>query len=159
MIAEIASHREELEELCRRFHVRRLDLFGSAASDGSDAERSDLDFLVEFEPMAPEALSFKTFFDLKQALEAVFGRNVDLVEPARFAIPISKRASSARASPSLRRDAKSLGQATILHPLRHSWSARTSWNAFAVLAPRPRMRPTRRAAAAGPKSAGLRRLA
>ena len=26
MIAEIASHREELEELCRRFHVRRLDL-------------------------------------------------------------------------------------------------------------------------------------
>ena len=53
MIAEISSHREELRELCRRFHVRRLDLFGSAAGDDFDAERSDLDFLVEFERGAP----------------------------------------------------------------------------------------------------------
>ena len=90
MIAEIASHREELEEFCRRFHVRRLDLFGSAASDGFDAERSDLDFLVEFEPMAPEALSFKTFFDLKEAFEALFGRSVDLVEPGAIRNPYFK---------------------------------------------------------------------
>jgi uncharacterized protein len=54
MIAEISSHREELRELCRLFHVRRLDLFGSAAADDFDGERSDLDFLVEFDPRAPE---------------------------------------------------------------------------------------------------------
>ncbi len=62
MIAEISSHREELEEVCRRFHVRRLDLFGSAASDDFDPAGSDLDFLVEFDPEAADALSFKTLF-------------------------------------------------------------------------------------------------
>lgn len=90
MIAEIASHREELEELCRRFHVRRLDLFGSAATDGLDPARSDLDFLVEFDPTAPEALSFKTFFGLKEGLEALFGHSVDLVEPGAIRNPYFK---------------------------------------------------------------------
>jgi uncharacterized protein len=90
MIAEISSHRPELEELCRRFHVRRLDLFGSAAGDDFDPGRSDLDFLVEFDPRAPEALSFTTFFDLKEALEALFGRNVDLVEPRAIRNPYFK---------------------------------------------------------------------
>ena len=62
MIAEIASHREELEELCRRFHVRRLDLFGSAASDGFDPARSDLDFLVEFDPTAARGVVVQDLF-------------------------------------------------------------------------------------------------
>jgi predicted nucleotidyltransferase len=90
MIAEISSHREELRELCRRFHVRRLDLFGSATGDDFDAERSDLDFLVEFDPHAPEALSSRTFFGLKEALEALFGRSVDLVEPSAILNPYFK---------------------------------------------------------------------
>jgi predicted nucleotidyltransferase len=90
MIAEISSHREELGELCRRFHVRRLDLFGSATSDDFDAVRSDLDFLVEFDQQAPEALSLKTFFGLKEALEALFGRSVDLVEPSAIRNPYFK---------------------------------------------------------------------
>lgn len=41
-----------IAELCRRFGVRRLDLFGSAAMGRFDPQRSDLDFLVEFEPEA-----------------------------------------------------------------------------------------------------------
>lgn len=45
---------EALAALCRRFRVRRLDLFGSAAAAGGfDPARSDLDLLVAFEPMAP----------------------------------------------------------------------------------------------------------
>jgi predicted nucleotidyltransferase len=90
MIADIALRREELRELCRRFHVRRLDLFGSAARDDFDAERSDLDFLVEFDPHAPDALSLKTFFGLKDSLEALFGRSVDLVEPGAIRNPYLK---------------------------------------------------------------------
>ena len=90
MIADISSRREELRELCRRFHVRRLDLFGSATGDDFDPARSDLDFLVEFDPRAPEALSFKTFFGLKEALEALFGRSVDLVEPSAIRNPYFK---------------------------------------------------------------------
>jgi predicted nucleotidyltransferase len=87
MIAEISSRREELVELCRRFHVRRLDLFGSATGDDFDSERSDLDFLVEFEP---GALSFSLYFYLKEALEALFGRKVDLVEPRAIRNPYFK---------------------------------------------------------------------
>jgi uncharacterized protein len=90
MIVEISSHREELGELCRRFHVRRLDLFGSATGGDFDAERSDLDFLVEFDLRAPEALSFTTFFDLKEGLEALFGRKVDLVELSAIRNPYLK---------------------------------------------------------------------
>ena len=84
MIAEISSRRQELEQLCRRFHVRRLDLFGSASSDDFNPARSDLDFLVEFEP---EASSFDIYFGLKESLEALFGRSVDLVEPSAIRNP------------------------------------------------------------------------
>src|SRR5437588_7226592 len=68
--------------LCRRFGVRRLDLFGSAATGRFDAARSDLDFLVEFEEMPPSPYA-KAFSGLRQGLEQLFGRPVDLLtEPA-----------------------------------------------------------------------------
>ena len=82
MIADIALRREELQELCRRFHVRRLDVFGSAArSEGFDPARSDLDFLVEFEPLQPGAY-VDAYFGLKEGLEELFGRPADLVSAA-----------------------------------------------------------------------------
>ena len=79
MTNEIELHREELHALCRRFQVRRLDLFGSAARGDFDPELSDIDFIVEFErdtPLHP----FDAYFGLKEELEALFGRKVDLVE-------------------------------------------------------------------------------
>ncbi len=91
MIPDISTHREELRRLCRRFHVRRLDVFGSAArADDFDPTRSDLDFLVEFDSQAPDALSLKTYFGFKEALEALFGRSVDLVEPGPVRNPYLK---------------------------------------------------------------------
>jgi uncharacterized protein len=90
MIADIANYREELRDLCRRFHVRRLDVFGSAARGDFDPARSDLDFLVEFDSGAPEALSLKTYLGLKDALETLFGRKVDLVEPGAMRNPYLK---------------------------------------------------------------------
>jgi hypothetical protein len=81
MIADIALHREELRELCRRFHVRRLDVFGSAARGDFDPARSDLDFLVEFQSLQPGAY-VDAFFGLKEGLEQLFGRTVDLVSAA-----------------------------------------------------------------------------
>jgi predicted nucleotidyltransferase len=88
MIAEVAARRTEVADLCRRFGVRRLDLFGSAARGDFDPARSDLDFLVAFEP---EALSFSTYFDFKDALESLFGRSVDLVEPGAIRNPYLKK--------------------------------------------------------------------
>ena len=80
MIGEILEHREALNALCRRFHVRRLDLFGSAVRSDFDSRRSDFDFVVEFDRSHPDALSLRTFVGLKQSLEALFDRPVDLVE-------------------------------------------------------------------------------
>lgn len=68
----------ELERLCARFGVRRLELFGSAATGPFDPARSDIDFLVDLgavEGMTP----FAQYFGLKESLEALFGRAVDLV--------------------------------------------------------------------------------
>ena len=80
MIRAIEDHREGLDRLCRTFRVSRLELFGSAASeDRFDPEHSDLDFLVEFEPMDPPSHA-RSYFGLLSALQDMFGREVDLVE-------------------------------------------------------------------------------
>lgn len=74
----IDSHRDELTELCRRFRVRRLELFGSATRGGFDPQKSDLDFLVEFEDL-PAAAYADAYFGLLESLTELFQRPVDLV--------------------------------------------------------------------------------
>ena len=78
MIPVIEEHRAELEELCRRHHVLRLSLFGSAARNDFDQVLSDLDFLVDFKPQPPGGYA-DSFFGLLESLESLFGRPVDLV--------------------------------------------------------------------------------
>ena len=68
----------ELENLCRRFEVARLDLFGSAAIGQFREGESDLDFLVEFLPM-PTANFADNYFGLLEGLEELFAKPVDLV--------------------------------------------------------------------------------
>ena len=79
MTGLIEQHRPELTELCRRHHVKTLELFGSASVGEFDPERSDLDFLVDFQPMPPGSHS-QAYFGLWFALEDLFGCKVDLVE-------------------------------------------------------------------------------
>lgn len=74
----VESKRAEVTELCRRRGVRRLELFGSAARDDFDVARSDLDFLVEFEE-ARGGSALDSWFGLKDELESIFARPVDLV--------------------------------------------------------------------------------
>ena len=80
MHPSIAAHRDQIEALCRRFHVKRLEVFGSAARGDFDPERSDVDFLVEFEAGGGFSV-FDAYFDLREALIALLGRQVDLVMP------------------------------------------------------------------------------
>jgi predicted nucleotidyltransferase len=63
---------------CRRHQVLRMHLFGSALRDDFDPSRSDLDLLVEFQPIEPEAL-VKAYFDLEGQLASITGQAVDLV--------------------------------------------------------------------------------
>ena len=74
----IADCRAQIEDLCRRYRVSRLELFGSAATGRVRPGESDLDFLVEFQPL-PAGTYADTYFGLLEALEALFRLPVDLV--------------------------------------------------------------------------------
>jgi predicted nucleotidyltransferase len=74
----IEDNLEAIGRLCRLYGVRKLELFGSILRQDFDPERSDVDLLVEFEPRVAE--SFVNFLDLKEALEQLLGRPIDLVE-------------------------------------------------------------------------------
>lgn len=76
--ATVDQKRVALRDLCRRYSVARLDVFGSAARGVDfDPAASDVDFLVQF--AAPDD-GLARFLDFRDALEALLGRPVDLVD-------------------------------------------------------------------------------
>ena len=86
----VESRLPALAELCRRYGVRRLDLFGSAVTGRFDPERSDLDFLVEFGETRPGSYA-QACFGLHQGLERLFGRPVDLLTEPGLKNPYLRR--------------------------------------------------------------------
>ncbi len=81
----ISDKREQLIAACRRFHVARLELFGSAArGDDFDLDHSDADFLVDFD----RETKTDPYLDLKAAFESILGRKVDLID--RHALETSR---------------------------------------------------------------------
>ena len=86
MTNPIDLHREEVAALCRHSGARRLDVFGSAIRDDFDPTASDLDFLVEFDEVPPARYA-QAYFSLKEGLEKLFGRTVDLVTRSSLANP------------------------------------------------------------------------
>lgn len=79
MHSMISSKLDMLADLCRRFHIHRLDVFGSAARGKDfDPVRSDADFLIEFEPNVKPDIAI--LLDIEEALAKALGRSVDVVE-------------------------------------------------------------------------------
>lgn len=78
MDLSIVERRHEITDLCRQYRVSRLELFGSAVGDRFDSDRSDVDFLVEFEPLA-DGEHADAYFGLLESLQLLFDRPVDLV--------------------------------------------------------------------------------
>jgi uncharacterized protein len=78
MIELIEQHREQIAELCRKYGVKRLELFGSASSGEFDPLSSDLDFFYEFERDDAKGIADR-FFGLIEDLERLLGHKVDLV--------------------------------------------------------------------------------
>lgn len=91
MNAPLTAHRAELERLCRRYGVRRLEVFGSAAVGGDRPGERDLDLLVEFEPL-PSGAYADAYFGLLESLEALFGCPVDLVVASAIRNPYFREA-------------------------------------------------------------------
>ena len=84
----------ELPALCRRFGVARLDVFGSAVTGRFDPARSDLDFLVTFDPETVSGRR-RDYFGLSEALRALFGHPVDLLTEQSLENPFLRRRVSA----------------------------------------------------------------
>ena len=78
MTRAIEEKRTEIDALCRKYKVQRLDVFGSAADDHFDPERSDFDFVVEFLQLGPGEYA-ETYFGLLNGLEGLLDGRVDLV--------------------------------------------------------------------------------
>lgn len=72
------DQKASVRELCRRFRVDRLYLFGSASDGRFQPERSDLDFLVTL-AQRPSGDYADDYLELAAALEQLFQRPVDLV--------------------------------------------------------------------------------
>ena len=72
------SQRQAISQSCRRYGVLRLDLFGSAMGDDFKPDESDLDLLVEFEPMEPYA-RVDAYFGLPEELRTLLNSKIDLV--------------------------------------------------------------------------------
>ena len=85
MIPIVEERVGELQQLCIRYRVLRLDLFGSAAAGNYHGRESDLDFLVEFQTLASGE------FGLLEALESLFGHPVDLVVDSAIKNPFFRQ--------------------------------------------------------------------
>jgi predicted nucleotidyltransferase len=75
----LEEKRVEIEDLCRRYGVARLEVFGSAVEGPFSESSSDIDFLVEYRPDTVLGPWMTEYFRLKEDLERVVGRSVDLV--------------------------------------------------------------------------------
>ena len=86
----LEGHRPELVDLCRKYRVRRLDVFGSAARGDFNEHSSDVDLLVEFDDM-PHADRADAYLGFLMATEALLRRRVDLVELGAVRNPYLRR--------------------------------------------------------------------
>lgn len=91
MNAEIAAKLPEIEELCRRHGVVKLELFGSATGPDFDPDRSDFDFIVTFEAIGPGTRIGLRYFEFEESLEALLGRTVEVLGNRSFRNPYFAR--------------------------------------------------------------------
>ena len=90
MQAFISARREEIAELCRVHHVRRLSIFGSALRDDFDPAASDVDIIVEFEEFPIEQYTDNKWA-LHSKLVAKFDRKVDLLTWKSLTNPVIRK--------------------------------------------------------------------
>ena len=99
MIPEFATHAERIQALCRRFGILHLAAFGSALRSDFDPSTSDVDLFAVFSSTSEPGYANR-YLDFAEALEALFGRRVDLLTPGGL--------RNRRLAESIRRDAVTL---------------------------------------------------
>ena len=76
----------QIEMLCKKYHVAKMYVFGSASIDTFN-ENSDIDFLISFQSDVSLEEYADNYFDLMFELDELFGRNVDLVSEKTLSNP------------------------------------------------------------------------
>jgi uncharacterized protein len=80
---------KDLSALCERHRVKELYIFGSILTPLFN-DTSDVDFLVQFENI--DILDYAdNYFDFKEKLEKLFGREIDLLENQAIKNPIFRK--------------------------------------------------------------------
>ena len=96
MNAILSKHAREIADLCRKYHVQRLEAFGSAAGADFAPSTSDVDLIAVFSSTQKPGYADR-YMDFAESLETLFGRKVDLLTPSsirnpRFAAAIKRDA-------------------------------------------------------------------
>jgi uncharacterized protein len=93
----ISKHQIAIADICVRFGVKKLEVFGSAArASDFDPAHSDADFLVEF-GLRRNFSPLEEYFGLRDALADLLGRPVDLIEPKAVRNPfVQKQINASR---------------------------------------------------------------
>jgi predicted nucleotidyltransferase len=85
----LAAHIDQIKAICASNKVRSLFAFGSVTNDKFKVD-SDVDMLVDIAETDPLAYS-ESYFNLKEQLEALFNRQVDLLEQKAIRNPFLKK--------------------------------------------------------------------
>ena len=81
---------DKIKKLCAAHKVARLFAFGSVLKESSFNKESDIDLIVDFVPIDLYAYA-DNYFDMKQQLEEIFKRPVDLLEEKAIRNPYLRR--------------------------------------------------------------------
>lgn len=85
MIDLITANHQSITDLCRTYCIRKLEVFGSAATGAFDPARSDIDFIVDLGGYEPGVT--RRFLRFADALESLLGRKVDLITEEQIQNP------------------------------------------------------------------------
>ena len=94
----IEQQRDAILALCQQYGVRRLDLFGSAATGAFDEETSDPDFVATFADTRSPGYADR-YLGFAEALESLFGRPVDVITERSIRNPYCRQPAEASRQP------------------------------------------------------------
>lgn len=94
MIDLIRDNQQRIGDLCRQYGIRKLEVFGSAATGAFDPVRSDIDFLVDLGEYAPGTAV--RYLDLIAELEDLLGYPVQMVTQPSIRSPYFREAVDAQ---------------------------------------------------------------
>ena len=85
-----SKYRPSIIALCEKHKVKRLVAFGSVLTSRFP-EKSDIDLVVDFDKEVEQVDYVNNFFDLRDALSAIFHREIDLLEDKAIRNPVLRR--------------------------------------------------------------------